>query len=59
MENSMDGLVSAIRRSHMLRLGRPAMEYICPYGHGTLNIEELKIAGAIPTCPPMLVCGGV
>ena len=34
--------------SHMLRLGRPAMEYICPYGHGTLNIEELKIAGAIP-----------
>jgi hypothetical protein len=33
--------------SHMLRLGRPKMEYICPYGHGTLNIEELQITGTV------------
>jgi hypothetical protein len=29
----------------MLFLGRPRMEYICPYGHGTLNVEELQISG--------------
>ena len=34
--------------SHMLRLGRPRMEYICPYGHGALNIEELQITGTVP-----------
>ena len=34
--------------SYMLQLGRPKMEYICPFGHGTLNIEELQITGAIP-----------
>ncbi len=32
--------------SHMLRLGRPQMEYICPYGHGKLNVEEVQISGA-------------
>ena len=29
----------------MLQLGRPRIEYICPYGHGTLNVEELQISG--------------
>lgn len=34
--------------SYMLQLGRPTMEYICPFGHGTLNIEELQITGTVP-----------
>ena len=29
----------------MLHLGRPQVEYICPYGHGTLNLEKLQITG--------------
>ena len=29
----------------MLQLGRPQIEYICPYGHGKLNIEEIQITG--------------
>ncbi|MBZ5725347.1 MAG: hypothetical protein LAP87_10145 [Acidobacteriia bacterium] len=29
----------------MLLLGRPRIEYICPYGHGTLKEEELQISG--------------
>jgi len=29
----------------MLQLGRPRIEYICPYGHGTLKEEELQISG--------------
>lgn len=29
----------------MLLLGRPHVEYICPYGHGTLKISELQISG--------------
>jgi hypothetical protein len=29
----------------ILQLGRPQMEYICPYGHGKLNIEELQFTG--------------
>ena len=29
----------------MLQLGRPRIEYICPYGHGTLKAEELQISG--------------
>src|SRR5579864_7391447 len=29
----------------MLLLGRPRIEYICPYGHGTLTAEELQISG--------------
>ncbi len=29
----------------MLQLGRPRIEYICAYGHGTLREEELQISG--------------
>jgi hypothetical protein len=29
----------------MLQFGRPRIEYICPYGHGTLREEELQISG--------------
>jgi hypothetical protein len=29
----------------MLQLGRPRIEYICAYGHGTLTQEELQISG--------------
>ena len=32
---------------YMLQLGRPQLEYICPYGHGKLNIEELQISGTV------------
>ena len=32
-------------RSYMLQLGRPAIESICPYGHGTLKEDELQITG--------------
>ncbi|HUI58108.1 MAG TPA: hypothetical protein VLY04_24205 [Bryobacteraceae bacterium] len=31
--------------SYMLQLGRPRIESICPYGHGTLSEEELQISG--------------
>ena len=31
--------------SRMLQLGRPRIEYICPYGHGTLREDELQISG--------------
>src|SRR5262249_28343724 len=31
--------------SYILQLGRPRIEYICPYGHGTLKEEELQISG--------------
>jgi hypothetical protein len=31
--------------SRMLQLGRPRTEYICPYGHGRLNVSELQISG--------------
>jgi len=30
---------------HMLQFGRPRIEYICAYGHGTLREEELQITG--------------
>ena len=30
--------------THVL-LGRPQTEYICPFGHGTLMVEELQITG--------------
>lgn len=30
---------------HMVIFGRPKTELICPYGHGTLRIEELQITG--------------
>jgi hypothetical protein len=29
----------------MLLLGRPRIEYICPYGHGSLTLAELQISG--------------
>jgi hypothetical protein len=32
---------------YMLQLGRPRIEYICPYGHGKLNVEELQISGKV------------
>ena len=31
--------------SSMLQFGRPRIEYICPYGHGTLRQEEVQIFG--------------
>lgn len=31
--------------SLMLQFGRPRIEYICPYGHGTLRQEEIQILG--------------
>jgi hypothetical protein len=31
--------------SRMLLLGRPRIEYICPFGHGTLKEEELHLSG--------------
>lgn len=30
---------------HMVLIGRPQTEMICPYGHGTLSIDELQITG--------------
>lgn len=30
---------------HMVTFGRPKTEFICPFGHGTLSIEELQITG--------------
>lgn len=30
---------------NMLTFGRPQIEYICPYGHGTLKVSELQITG--------------
>jgi hypothetical protein len=35
--------------SKMLQFGRPKMEYICVYGHGTLNIPELHLTGTDTT----------
>ncbi len=32
--------------SRMLLVGRPRIEYICAYGHGTLKEEELHLSGA-------------
>lgn len=31
--------------SRMLQFGRPRIEYICLYGHGTLKEDELQISG--------------
>jgi hypothetical protein len=31
--------------SRMLQFGRPQVEYICIYGHGTLNVSEVQISG--------------
>ena len=30
---------------HIVLVGRPATEMICPFGHGTLYIEELQLVG--------------
>jgi len=30
---------------HIVLLGRPTTEMICPFGHGTLYIEELQLGG--------------
>jgi H+/Cl- antiporter ClcA len=30
---------------NMVIFGRPQTEWICPFGHGTLSIEELQITG--------------
>lgn len=30
---------------HIVLLGRPTTEMICPFGHGTLYIEELRMSG--------------
>jgi hypothetical protein len=32
---------------YMLQLGRPQIEYICAYGHGRLNVEEVQISGTV------------
>ena len=32
--------------SKMLQLGSPRIEYICPYGHGTLAQPEVQFSGA-------------
>ena len=32
---------------YMLQLGRPQIEYICAYGHGKLNVEEVQISGSV------------
>ncbi len=32
---------------YMLQLGRPQIEYICPYGHGKLNVAEIQISGTV------------
>jgi len=31
--------------SRILLFGRPRIEYICPYGHGTLKEDELQYSG--------------
>jgi hypothetical protein len=31
--------------SRMLQFGVPRIEYICPYGHGTLKEDEFRISG--------------
>ncbi len=39
--------------SRMLQFGRPRIEYICPYGHGTLRADEIQISGlAAPEWTP-------
>jgi len=51
-----DGLLG-----RMLQLGRPRVEYICPYGHGTLRAEEVQIsAWPIPNGHPNpATCGKI
>lgn len=35
--------------SSMLQFGRPRLEYICPYGHGTLKVPEVHLGSAEPS----------
>ena len=37
------------RYSQMLLYGKPRLEYICTYGHGTLKVPELHITGTEPS----------
>ena len=37
--------VHAQDSSRILQLGLPRIEYICPYGHGTLREDDLRISG--------------
>jgi hypothetical protein len=32
--------------SHLFLRGRPRLEYICIYGHGTLKVPEERIGGS-------------
>jgi hypothetical protein len=36
------------RYAQMLLHGRPKLEYICTYGHGTLKVPELQFGGKEP-----------
>ena len=40
-----------IERGSWSRLltGRPTLEYICPFGHGTLKVPQLHLTGKEPT----------
>ena len=33
--------------AQVLRIGVPHMEWICPYGHGTLKVSEIHFAGRL------------
>jgi hypothetical protein len=35
--------------SRILQFGRPRIEYICPYGHGTLREDEVQFSGGANT----------
>ena len=37
--------------THLL-LGRPRTEYICPFGHGTLKVDEVQITGQVRDWQP-------
>ena len=39
-------ILSEVTTSHFIAIfGRPRIEYICPFGHGTLKEAELQISG--------------
>lgn len=38
--------------THVLLIGPPRTEYICPYGHGTLKVTDLQITGENPDWQP-------
>ena len=35
--------------SSLIQFGRPRIEYICPYGHGTLREDEVQLSGGANT----------